>query len=74
MTVKVVVWDLPIRLFHWALAVTVLTAVVTGLLGGDAPELHMHAGYVIVVLVAFRLLWGFLGSTYARFESFLYSR
>lgn len=73
MTIKVAVWDLPVRLFHWCLVISVLTAVTTGLYGGDALELHMQAGYVIVVLVAFRLLWGFFGSTYARFDSFLYS-
>ncbi|MCK9282877.1 MAG: cytochrome b/b6 domain-containing protein [Rhodocyclaceae bacterium] len=73
MPVKVIVWDLPVRVFHWGLAVSVLTALITGLIGGDAMDLHMQVGYVIVVLVAFRLLWGFLGSTYARFDSFFFN-
>lgn len=72
MSVKIIVWDLPVRLFHWSLALCVLLAAISGLQGGDALEMHMQTGYAIVVLVAFRLCWGFLGSTYARFNNFLY--
>jgi cytochrome b len=69
----VTVWDLPIRLFHWSLAITVIVAVATGLIGGEAMEWHIQAGYGIVVLVAFRLLWGVFGTRHARFRSFVRS-
>lgn len=72
MPVEVIVWDLPVRLFHWGLAVSVLTALATGLIGEDAMDIHMQAGYATAVLIAFRLLWGFLGPTYAKFSSFLF--
>ncbi len=65
------VWDLPVRLFHWSLALTVSVAAVTGFL---APEwwldIHVWSGYIIGLLVVFRIIWGFGGSKYARFSSF----
>lgn len=69
---KVRVWDLPLRLFHWALAVLIVVAVVTQNIGGNAMEWHFRAGYAVLALLAFRLLWGLVGSRYARFASFLY--
>jgi len=65
------VWDLPVRIFHWLLAGLVLTAGISGTAGGNAMDLHQQAGYGIVVLVVFRVLWGFVGSTYARFRNFV---
>ena len=69
---KVLVWDLPTRLFHWALVVLLclsfITAVVEDL---ENTELHMASGYGILGLVLFRLGWGFFGGTYARFTQFL---
>jgi cytochrome b len=70
---KIRVWDLPIRLFHWSLAVLVTVAIVTQKIGGDALEWHFRAGYAILALVCFRIVWGVIGSHYARFASFLYS-
>ena len=64
------VWDLPTRLFHWSLVLAFTVAVVSGELGGDWMALHGKAGLTIVGLVAFRLVWGVVGSTYARFASF----
>ena len=68
------VWDLGVRVFHWSLVVTVATALVTGFL---APrwwlDVHVAAGTVVAALLVFRILWGFWGSTYARFGSFLVS-
>lgn len=69
---KVRVWDLPVRLFHWALAVLIVVAVVTQKIGGNATEWHFRAGYSILALLAFRLVWGLIGPRYARFSSFLY--
>lgn len=65
------VWDLPIRVFHWALVALLAAAVISGKIGGDAMEIHLKTGYGIVVLVAFRLLWGFVGSPHARFVNFV---
>lgn len=65
------IWDLPTRLFHWALAAFVLFSFTTGKLGGDWLTWHFRSGYAIASLLLFRLLWGFAGARYARFASFL---
>ena len=67
---RIRLWDLPTRLFHWLLALCVIAALVSGQIGGKLIELHGQIGLVIVGLVAFRLVWGFSGSTYARFAHF----
>lgn len=64
-------WDLPTRLFHWLFAAAVIAAVITGQVGGNWMVWHGRLGILIVALLGFRLLWGFFGSTYARFGSFL---
>ena len=65
------VWDLCVRVFHWLMVATVATALVTGLSGPrNVLNIHNSAGAVIGGLVAFRILWGLMGSTYARFSSF----
>jgi cytochrome b len=64
-------WDLPIRLFHWALVLLVVCSVTTGLLGGNLMKWHMRSGYAILTMLLFRLAWGVLGSPTARFASFL---
>ncbi len=69
---KVLVWDLPLRLFHWMLVLLVVTSVVSAEIGGNAMQIHMLSGYTILTLVLFRILWGFLGSTHARFASFVH--
>jgi cytochrome b len=66
------VWDLPLRLFHWALAATVLLAWVSRSYGDGALVWHTWNGYAVLVLVVWRLLWGFVGSSTARFGSFIY--
>jgi len=65
-TVKV--WDPFIRVFHWSL---VLLFVVAFLTGDEIEWVHLWAGYAIVVLVALRIIWGFIGSRYARFSDFV---
>jgi len=64
------IWDLPTRLFHWALAICVVGSVVSVNLGGNAVGWHFRFGYAILALLVFRLLWGFAGPRYARFASF----
>ena len=61
------VWDLPLRVTHWALAVAVLTAWCTANVFNTVHEL---AGYAALGLTAFRILWGFVGGPYARFRGF----
>ncbi len=64
------VWDLPTRVFHWGLVASVVGAFVTAELGGDLMAWHFRCGYVVLTLLAFRLIWGFAGTHYARFASF----
>lgn len=66
------VWDLPIRLFHWCLALAVVGMVATAKIGGNAMEWHFRLGYVVFALLLFRLLWGFAGARWSRFASFAY--
>ena len=68
---RIRLWDLPTRLFHWLLVLAVVAAVVSGQIGGKLVDLHGKIGLAIVGLIAFRIVWGFAGSTYARFAQFL---
>jgi cytochrome b len=65
------VWDLPVRVFHWVLVALLLFQVVSGKVGGKLIDWHLYSGYAVFVLVVFRVLWGFAGSSSARFASFL---
>ena len=68
---RIVVWDAPLRAFHWALAVLALFSFTTGHLGGAWLAWHMRSGYCILALVIFRVAWGVVGSDTARFGAFL---
>ncbi len=70
-SVRVRVWDLPTRLFHWTLVVCVVGAVVSAKIGGNAMVWHFRLGYAVFALLAFRLLWGFVGGRWSRFASFV---
>lgn len=72
-TASVRVWDLPTRLFHWALALAVVGSVASAKIGGAAMVWHFRLGYLVFGLLVFRLLWGFIGGRWSRFASFLYS-
>lgn len=65
------VWDLPLRLFHWLLVVAVAGSWLTYELGVDYFRWHAWFGYVTVVLIFFRIAWGFVGPRHARFASFV---
>jgi cytochrome b len=65
------VWDLPLRAFHWLLVAAVATSWLTHELGVEYFDWHVRAGYVTLVLVAFRIAWGFVGPRHARFADFL---
>jgi cytochrome b len=64
------VWDLPIRVFHWLLVAGFFVAYLTE---DDLLTIHVWAGYFVLGLLIFRLIWGFAGNDYARFSSFLCS-
>jgi cytochrome b len=68
---RYLVWDLPTRIFHWALVVCVVGSFVSVKIGGNAMDWHGRFGVTIVGLLAFRLVWGIAGSTYARFAQFV---
>jgi cytochrome b len=71
--VRVRVWDLPTRVFHWLLAGAVTGSVVSAKIGGAAMAWHFRFGYLVLTLVCFRLLWGVLGGRWSRFVSFVYA-
>ncbi|ROZ78965.1 cytochrome b/b6 domain-containing protein [Ramlibacter sp. WS9] len=73
MSNKVRVWDLPTRLFHWALVACILASLISGYRGGDAMVWHARIGYTVLTLLLFRIVWGFVGGRWSRFASFLYS-
>jgi cytochrome b len=68
---SVQVWDLPVRLFHWMLVALVATSWITAEIGGNAMTIHEWSGFTVLTLVLFRVTWGFFGSGYARFASFV---
>lgn len=67
------VWDLPTRLFHWLLVGLVVGLVITGHVGGPALQWHMRLGLMVLALLAFRVVWGFVGGRWSRFTSFVYA-
>lgn len=73
MATTVRVWDLPTRIFHWALAASVLGALGTAWAPGEWTDVHAKLGYAAGALLLFRLLWGVVGGRWSRFTSFLYS-
>lgn len=74
---RIYVWDLYVRLFHWALVAAVLVSFYTMKTAGEPflfpGEIHAKAGYIVLGLLSFRWLWGFFGSFFARFSTFLTS-
>ena len=69
--VEVPVWDWPVRAVHWAIALLVGALITTGLIGNELLVWHMRCGQTLLVLVLFRVIWGFMGSGNARFSSFV---
>src|SRR5664279_4779710 len=67
---RIKLWDLPTRLFHWLLVILILAAYVSGKIGGGAMDWHGRIGILILGLIVFRVVWGFIGSHHSRFSSF----
>jgi cytochrome b len=65
------VWDLPVRLTHWLLVIAVAGCWATHYAGVEWFGWHQRLGYAVLVLVSFRVVWGFVGTRHARFASFL---
>jgi len=65
------VWDLPLRAFHWLFAASILASWGTAQLGFSWMQWHIYLGYWMMGLLLFRLIWGFVGPRHARFTSFL---
>ena len=71
MSQRTLVWDIPTRVFHWLLVVSFAGAFLTAE-SERYRDIHVVLGYTLLGLIVFRLLWGFVGSRYARFSSFLF--
>ncbi|WP_019029058.1 cytochrome b/b6 domain-containing protein [Colwellia piezophila] len=71
MSEKHLIWDLPLRLFHWSFAFTILACWYTAEQGSDLVDIHMQLGFVAIGLIVFRVLWGIVGPKHARFSQFL---
>ncbi|MDD5393961.1 MAG: cytochrome b/b6 domain-containing protein [Thiothrix sp.] len=68
---RVLVWDVPTRVFHWTLALSFAGAYLTAE-SERYRDIHVALGYLMLGMIGFRLVWGFAGTAYARFGSFLY--
>ena len=68
-TREIKVWDPLVRIFHWSLVLAFVTAYLTG---DDLQSLHVWAGYTVLGLVLFRLIWGVIGTRHARFTDFVF--
>lgn len=68
---RIRVWDLPTRLFHWLLVISIVALVVTAKIGGNAMEWHLRLGHVVLALLMFRLIWGLKGGYWSQFFTFI---
>ena len=65
------VWDLATRLFHWVLVLCIAALFVSGKVGGDWMNWHLRLGHVVLALLLFRIIWGFIGGHWSRFFTFI---
>ncbi len=72
---SVKVWDAPVRLFHWSLVILFVLSAYSAFQDkfGSYADMHFYSGYTILILVTWRVFWGFWGSETARFSTFLKS-
>ena len=69
--VRVRVWDLPTRLFHWSLVASLAGLALTGYAGGAWIEWHARLGSLVLALLLFRVVWGVVGGRWSRFRNFV---
>ncbi|MFA6972993.1 MAG: cytochrome b/b6 domain-containing protein [Gallionella sp.] len=69
MSQRILVWDVPTRVFHWLLVASFAGAFITAE-SERYRDIHVVLGYTLLGLIAFRLVWGFVGTRYAQFRSF----
>lgn len=67
---KILVWDAPVRVFHWLMVVCFAGAMITQEME-SLRAVHVTLGYTMAGLVVFRIIWGLIGTSYARFGSFV---
>jgi cytochrome b len=72
MSRRILVWDVPTRVFHWLLVLSFTGAFLTAE-SERTRDIHVLFGYILLGMLAFRLIWGFIGTRYARFGSFLFA-
>ncbi len=73
MSNKLLIWDLPLRIFHWSLVLTLGGLWYTSEQDNGYFEYHFLLGYIALGLVIFRLVWGFLGTKHSLFVNFVTS-
>jgi len=71
MSQRILVWDVPTRVFHWLLVISFAVAFLTAE-SERYRDIHVVLGYTLLGLIAFRLVWGVVGTRYAQFRSFLF--
>lgn len=72
---RVMIWDLPTRIFHWLLSSGFIAAAVIALLVGEHSQLfpyHAIIGLTMALMICLRVVWGLVGTRYARFRSFVF--
>lgn len=67
---EIKVWDIGVRSFHWSLVLFFTIAYISE----DIELIHVYVGYVVLGLIAFRVVWGLIGTKYARFSNFIYGK
>ena len=63
------VWDIFVRIFHWSLVTAFITSYMTR---DETSIVHVYSGYTVLGLISFRVVWGLVGTKYARFSNFIY--
>ena len=71
MTTQFLIWDLPLRIFHWSLVICLFGSWYTSNQDNGLIEYHLTLGYITLGLIIFRLLWGIVGTTHSRFSQFI---
>jgi cytochrome b len=67
---QIKVWDIAVRVFHWSLVLCFAIAYISE----DIELIHIYAGYLVLGLISFRVLWGLIGTHHARFGNFIRSK